>query len=209
MNSVGTLWIFALMFLICADVAGRYLFNAPIKGAAEMVGYSIVTAVFLQMASTLRAGRFTRVEMLIEPMQASRPAAAHGFNAVFSLLGAAVFGIATWGTWPKLEAAWRTDEITGTPGVFTFIIWPFIAVIVFGAAVTAVEFLIQFQQSARRTARSWRGSRPWPPIAIAAGVLAAAGGTVAVFDLSNLQLGILGCICMVVFSSAACTSAWS
>ena len=63
MNSVGSLWIFALMFLICADVAGRYLFNAPIKGAAEMVGYSIVTAVFLQMASTLRAGRLTRVEL--------------------------------------------------------------------------------------------------------------------------------------------------
>jgi len=62
MNSVGTLWVFALMFLICADVAGRYLLNAPIKGAAEMVGYSIVTAVFLQMASTLRAGRFTRAE---------------------------------------------------------------------------------------------------------------------------------------------------
>ena len=72
MNSVGTLWVFALMFLICADVAGRYLFNAPIQGAAEMVGYSIVTAVFLQMASTLRAGRFTRVEMLIEPLEARR-----------------------------------------------------------------------------------------------------------------------------------------
>ena len=66
MNGVGTLWIFVLMFIICADVTGRYLFNAPIKGAAEMVGYSIVTAVFLQLASTLRVGRFTRVEMLIE-----------------------------------------------------------------------------------------------------------------------------------------------
>jgi C4-dicarboxylate transporter DctM subunit len=199
MNSVGTLWIFALMFLICADVTGRYLFNAPIKGAAEMVGYSIVTAVFLQMASTLRAGRFTRVELLFEPMQVKRPAAAHAFNALFSLLGAAVFGIMTWGTWPKLRDAWATDEITGTPGVFAFIIWPFIGVIVFGAAVTAVEFFVQFWDAARQAARSWRGSKPWPQIAIALGVLGAPAATVAAFDLSNLQLGVLGCICMVVF----------
>lgn len=199
MNSAGTLWIFALMFLICADVAGRYLFSAPIKGAAEMVGYSIVAAVFLQMASTLRARRFTRVELLFEPMRAKRPAAAHGFDALFSLLGAAVFGVMTWGTWPKLESAWRTDEITGTPGVFTFIIWPFIAVVVGGAAVTAVEFAIQFFDAARRAARTWRASRPWPPIGIALAVLAAAGGIVAAFDLSNLQLGLLGCVCMVVF----------
>src|SRR5687768_6641967 len=128
LNSVGTLWIFALMFLICADVAGRYLFGAPIKGAAEMVGYSIVAAVFLQMASTLRAGRFTRVELLFEPMQAKRPAAAAGFDSLFNLLGAAVFAVAAWGTWPKLRDAWLTDEITGTPGVFTFTVWPFIAV---------------------------------------------------------------------------------
>ena len=44
MNSAGTFWIFCLMFIICADVVGRYVFNAPIRGAAEMVGYSIVTA---------------------------------------------------------------------------------------------------------------------------------------------------------------------
>ena len=167
MNSVGTLWIFALMFLICADVAGRYLFNAPIKGAAEMVGYSIVAAVFLQMASTLRAGRFTRVEMLIEPLEARRPAAGHSFNAVYHLVGAAVFAVITWGTWPKLADAWANDEITGTPGVFVFLIWPFLAVVVLGAAVTAVEFLMQF--SAPRAAPRPRGaaSAAWPPFGAA------------------------------------------
>ena len=203
MNSVGTLWIFALMFLICADVAGRYLFNAPIKGAAEMVGYSIVTAVFLQMASTLRAGRFTRVELFFEPMAARRPAAAHSFETVFSLLGAATFALITWGTWPKLRDAWATDEITGTPGVFDFTIWPFLAVIVFGAAVTAVEFALQFVQSASRAAASWRRPAPgersgWPPILLAAAVLAAAAA-ISTLDLSNLEIGLLGCACMVLF----------
>jgi tripartite ATP-independent transporter DctM subunit len=202
MNSVGTLWVFALMFLICADVAGRYLFSAPIKGAAEMVGYSIVTAVFLQMASTLHAGRFTRVELIIDPLEAGRPAAGFAFGALFNLLGATVFAVIVWGTWPKLRDAWATDEITGTPGVFTFVIWPFLAVIVLGAAVTCAEFVVRFVTAARRAAVAWRrpspGDRsPWPAV----GAYAAATAIVAVIaaqDLTNAQYGMLGVGCMVL-----------
>jgi tripartite ATP-independent transporter DctM subunit len=202
MASVGTLWILGLMFLICGDVAGRYLFNAPILGAAEMVGYSIVTAVFLQMASALHAGRFTRVELLFGPMEAKRPAAAHTFNALFDLLGAAVFAVIVWGTWPKLAHAWRTDEITGTPGVFTFRIWPFIGVIVLGAAVTAIEFAVQSLQALRRAVAAWLRPPPgtrsgWPPIGAALAFLAAAAA-VSTLGLSNLQLGVFGVVCMVL-----------
>jgi tripartite ATP-independent transporter DctM subunit len=196
MNSVGTLWVFALMFLICADVAGRYLFNAPINGAAEMVGYSIVTAVFLQMASTLRAGRFTRVEILMEHLEARRPAAGHTFNAVYHLLGFAVFALIAWGTWPKLADAWTYDEITGTPGVFVFVIWPFLAVIVAGAAVTALEFLIQLAQSAVRAARAWRAQPQWAALRIAAAVLALFAASLFL-GLSNAQLGLLGVAAMM------------
>ncbi len=202
MNSVGTFWVFALMFLICADVAGRYLFSAPIKGAAEMVGYSIVAAVFLQMASALHAGRFTRVELLIEPLEANRPAAAHSFNALFNLLGAAVFAVIVWGTWPKLEYAWRTDEITGTPGVFDFRIWPFLAVIVLGAAVTCGEFALRVVRAVQRAAAAWRrpapGDRsPWPAIAAYAAA-AVVAGVVGAQDLGNMQYGMLGVGCMVL-----------
>jgi tripartite ATP-independent transporter DctM subunit len=202
MNGVGTLWIFGLMLLICADVAGRYLFNAPINGAAEMVGYSIVTVVFLQMASTLRVGRFTRVELLIEPLEARRPAAARSFNALFSLLGAVIFGLITWSTWPKLRDAFANGEIAGTPGVFTFLIWPFLAAIVLGAAVTAVEFALQFGRSLRGAVAAWRRSARgeqsgWPPVAIALALLAAAVA-VSFLNLSNLQFGAVGVAWMIV-----------
>ena len=198
MNSAGTLWIFALMFLICADVAGRYLFSAPIKGAAEMVGYSIVAAVFLQMASTLRVGRFTRVELLIEPLEARRPAAGHAFNAVYHLTGAVVFAVITWGTWPKLADAWTNDEITGTPGVFVFLIWPFLAVVVLGAAITAVEFLIQFFGAATRAAGAWHARPQWPVVGTALGALAAVSAFALIVDLSNPQIGLFSVACMVL-----------
>ena len=140
LTHLGSIALALLMFLTVADVFGRYVLNAPIKGAAEMVGYSIVTAVFLQMASTLRAGRFTRVELLIEPLEARRPGAAHAFNALYHLVGAAMFALVTWGTWPKLADAWAYDEITGTPGVFAFVIWPFLAAVATSAMFIAVIF---------------------------------------------------------------------
>lgn len=202
MNSAGALWILALMLLICADVAGRYLFSAPIKGAAEMVGYSIVTAVFLQMASTLRAGRFTRVELFIEPLEASRPAAAHALNALYRLVGAAVFGLVTWGTWPKLADAWAHDEITGTPGVFVFLIWPFLAAIVLGAAVTAVEFVAQAAQSARRSVQAWRGTAPWPPLAVAFGLAASVAAFIALAEPTSAEVGLIGVGAMILLLAA-------
>jgi C4-dicarboxylate transporter DctM subunit len=202
MNSAGALWILALMLLICADVAGRYLLDAPIKGAAEMVGYSIVTAVFLQMPSTLRAGRFTRIEMLIEPLEARRPGAAHVLNALYHLTGAAVFAGIAGATWPKLRDAWAHDEITGTPGVFVFLIWPFLAAIVLGAAVTAAEFLVQFAAAAGRAARTWRqGGRKassWPTLACAFATLAVLAAWAGLIDMTNAQLGLFAVACMVV-----------
>jgi C4-dicarboxylate transporter, DctM subunit len=192
MNSVGTMWLFCLTFVICADVAGRYLFGAPIQGAAEIVGYSVVTALFLQFANTLRVGRFARVEVLIEHLEERRPGAAAFLNALFALSGAVMFGLIAWGTWPRFEHAWSTGEVTGTPGVFTFRLWPFFAVIVLGAAATCLEFLIQLATAFRRGA-----VRPgWKAFAaVMVGIAAAA--LVASADLANIGIG-LACIALLV-----------
>jgi tripartite ATP-independent transporter DctM subunit len=193
MNSVGTVWLFCLTFVICADVAGRYLFDAPIQGAAEIVGYSVVTALFLQLANTLQAGRFTRVEVVIERLQAARPAAASFLNALFALAGALMFGLITWGTWPRFEQAWSADEITGTPGVFTFRVWPFFGVIVVGAAATGIVFVIQFVRALGRGAL-----RPGWTAFLAVVMLLAAVPLVWSAGVSNIQVGLFAIVCLVV-----------
>ena len=48
LNAAGVMWIFALMFLITADIIGRAAFNHPIAGVTEMVSLSLVACVFLQ-----------------------------------------------------------------------------------------------------------------------------------------------------------------
>ena len=193
MNSVGTAWLFCLTFVICADVAGRYLFGAPIQGAAEIVGYSVVAALFLQFANALQAGRFTRVEVVIERLQARRPQAAAFMNAIFALAGAAMFGLIAWGTWPRLEQAWSSGEITGTPGVFSFRVWPFFGVIVLGAAVTCAEFLIRLGRAIGRGA-----AHPgWPAFA-AVLALVAAVAVASTAGLTNIQIGLFAIVCLVV-----------
>jgi tripartite ATP-independent transporter DctM subunit len=203
MNSLGTFWVFCLMFLICTEITGRFAFNYPIRGVSEIIGYSIVTAVFLQFANTLRAGRFTRAELLIDWLEKRRPAAGATFMALFHLLGAAVFGFITYGTYPKFVNAWVENEVTGVPGEFTFIIWPFLGIIVLGAGATTVEFAIQFLGSVRTVIAAIRRREAdqkfgWPALLGYAAFVVAAGW-IGTGDLSNVQIGLLSIVCMLVF----------
>jgi C4-dicarboxylate transporter, DctM subunit len=203
MNSLGTFWVFMLMFLICAEITGRFVFNYPIRGVSEIVGYSIVTAVFLQFANTLHAGRFTRAELLIEWLEKRRTVAGFSFMALFYLLGATAFGFVTYGTYPKFVTAWVENEITGVPGDFTFLIWPFLGIIVIGAGATTVEFMIQFFGAARVVIEKIRNRAQsdrsgWPAMAGFVAFVAIAGW-IAAGDLTNVQIGLLSIVAMLVF----------
>ena len=65
MNSIGTAWVFVLLIIINLDIGGRALFNHPIRGVPEIVALSIVACVFLQIAHTLKVGRLTRSDILL------------------------------------------------------------------------------------------------------------------------------------------------
>ncbi|MGI9381085.1 MAG: hypothetical protein ACR2OW_15680, partial [Methyloligellaceae bacterium] len=60
-NSIGSVWVFLLVVLVCADAAGRTLsftgYTAPIKGVIELVEVSIIVIVFTQLSDTVRVGR--------------------------------------------------------------------------------------------------------------------------------------------------------
>ena len=56
LNAAGVIGIFALMFLIAADITARTLFDDPIAGVTEMVSLSLVALVASELL-TRRAGR--------------------------------------------------------------------------------------------------------------------------------------------------------
>ena len=193
------------MFLICADITGRTLFNSPIRGVPEMVSLSIVGCVFLQLANTLHVGRITRAEVLIEWLEKHRPGAGAFYNLIFDLTGALVFALISFGTWPVFTRAFETAEFAGVEGDFTVPVWPIKLIIVVGAAATALEYLINSLSDARRlagrgrpVARTIRDSgRAWP-FMVGLLLVLLTGAAIGQADLSSTAIGLSSILGMLV-----------
>jgi TRAP-type C4-dicarboxylate transport system permease small subunit len=158
LNAVGSAWIFALMLLVCADIVGRFVFNAPISGVAEIAGFSVVAITFMQLPEAVRSRRLARADMLIGRLHVAVPRLAAAMEAVFALLGAAVFAALLWASGTGLAHSWRTDDRFGVQQVFTLPKWPIWLIVLVGSACVFAAFLAQ----AWADARARGASRPPP-----------------------------------------------
>ena len=176
LNGAGVVWVFALMFLICADITARTVFDNPIAGVTEMVSLSLVASVFLQLGNAVMGGRLMHVEMFVTPLEARRPMLANDWQMLLSAIGIAMFAVIAVGAWPDLITSWRTAEFAGVEGIFKIEVWPIKLLLVFGSAVAALEL---GRQLAVRAAKSLAGAGAAirllaPSVAVAAVSLVAA-----------------------------------
>jgi tripartite ATP-independent transporter DctM subunit len=139
MNGAGVVWTFALMFLICADIFGRTVFDSPIRGVAEMVSLSLVASVFLQLAYAVHQQRLTRAEFLFNKIQSSDPKLASDWSGVLSLFAFAMCLVIAIGIYPDFLRAFRTAEFAGVQGIFAVHVWPIKLLILLGALAAAFE----------------------------------------------------------------------
>jgi TRAP-type mannitol/chloroaromatic compound transport system permease small subunit len=153
LNVVGTILILVMAVAVNADVIGRDFFNHPIPGVLEFLGLSIVAVVFLQMANTLREDRHVSNDLLMRLVAGSYPRFAAVVYLIFDLIGAALMMIIIVYVWPLLMLDYRGGYYSGTAGVIEIPIWPFKAVIIVGAAATAIQF---FAQGCRRILLTYR-----------------------------------------------------
>lgn len=153
LNGVGSAVIGAVMLLMCADVLMRNLLNQPIDGVAELVATSITVIVFLQLPATLRHGRMSRADLFIDPFVARNPRAGRRLRALFSIGGVVACAVIAYATWPVLQLSWEEREFWGIEGVFTFPSWPMRAIVLLGAALTAVQYLLLSVQDFTEAAR--------------------------------------------------------
>lgn len=151
-NAVATAWILLLMVLIVADVVGRNTLGAPIAGVPEMVKYSIVGIVFLQIAHTHRVGAMIRSDGILARVARARPRLGAALDALAQVLGAALTLVIAWTALPRLDRAWTRGEYEGAAGHFLLPVWPFIALVILGSALLALSFLIAGARAARRAA---------------------------------------------------------
>lgn len=143
LNALGSIWILGLMLLVCSDILMRSFFNAPVAGVPEMVAFSIVGIVFLQLAHTLRTGSLTRSEMLLNALETRAPALRRVLLFLFNLAGATLLALTLWYFLPSLTQAWSRPErnFMGNPGFFRIPTWPLYALMALGMAATIAQFL--------------------------------------------------------------------
>lgn len=141
LNSMGTVFIFALVVMINLDVISRFLFNSPIDGVTELVELSIVAIVFLQLGDAVRTGRLTRSEGLYSRLQERYPRFAHVLGAIFDIAGAAFFVTIILGGIPRFIDAWERDYFSGIRGIFIVPVWPVRLILVIGSLTVVFVFL--------------------------------------------------------------------
>lgn len=141
MNGAGVVWVFALTFLICADITGRTLFDSPLQAVPEIVALSLIACVFLQLAFAVHGGRLTRADILLSQIRQRNAGVAGGLERFFAIAGALVLLAMTAGAWPDFLRAFRTSEFVGVEGIYTLPITPIKFIVVLGAATAALSFL--------------------------------------------------------------------
>ncbi|MDH4188646.1 MAG: TRAP transporter large permease subunit [Betaproteobacteria bacterium] len=141
LSALGSLWIFAIMLLICGDIAGRALFNTPIQRTPELVALSVPCLVFLQLPQVIRAGRMIHADLILRVIEQRAAFAGHLYGLLFALAGITVFGVVLLWTVPDLLGAIRTAEFAGVEGAYAVIVWPFKLAVVIGAAFAALSFV--------------------------------------------------------------------
>lgn len=151
-NVCGSLLILGLTMLIGLDVAGRNLADAPISGVPEIVSLSIVAIVFLQVPQSLRSGRMTRSDSLINALSSRAPRIGRAVETVFDIVAIAAVGAIVYATWPILVQAWRRSVFIGAVGDFTAPVWPVKVTIVLGGTLLALQFAARIVRRFRRPA---------------------------------------------------------
>ncbi len=140
--AIGTLWILALMLLVVADVVGRNFLDSPITGVAEFASRSVASIVFLTLAAAICGGRMTRSDFVPRLLGTRAPGLVKALEVGNALLGVLLFAALAAIGWPELAQSWRGNEYFGVQGVATMAAWPFRALLVGGAAMAALSYLL-------------------------------------------------------------------
>lgn len=166
-NAIGTGVIFFLVAIMNADVVARGFFHAPMRGVVEMVIFSLILIVFLQLPDVVRSDRLTRSDGFLTVMGGQNPIVGDVLSRVINAAAGIFMAMIAWTVWPEfLEAfetchfftppefgapptgefvvdfrdAWNRCEYFGTPGIFTAPWWPARLAIAFSVTLCAIIF---------------------------------------------------------------------
>ena len=166
-NAVGTAVIFLLVGIMNVDVIARGVFHAPVRGVVEVVIFSMVLIVFLQLPDVVRNNRLTRSDGFLVFAQDRYPGISNVLSRSIDAIAAVFMALIAWTVWPEflesigschfitppefgapptgefwadLKTAFARCEYFGTPGIFTAPWWPAKLAIFFSVTLCAIIF---------------------------------------------------------------------
>lgn len=141
-NAAGTFVVILLIIVVNYDIIARGMFNKPFLGAVEVVQFSMVLIVFLQLPDVIRVGRLTRSDGFLGLLGRRNSTAGRTLSRFIDLVSALFMAIVAIAIWPEFVEMWESQDFFGVPGVFTAPWWPIKLVIFLSACLCVVHFLL-------------------------------------------------------------------
>lgn len=141
LNLLSAVILFALMFYVTAEVAMRYLFNAPLPGHLEATQLFIAPAVFLALSWVQARRGHVGMDLLHERLAPRGRAAVDCLTLAIALV---TFLTITWFSWQSTLSAWEVGDITPTANLRT---WWSKGAVPLGAALLCVRLLMQLVEN--------------------------------------------------------------
>lgn len=137
--------VLLMMLHVMADVIGKYVFNAPLPGTAEVVAaYYMIGCVFLPLAWVEASGGSIVVEVIYEKC----PVAVQGLMLkAADLISAIYYAILGWFSWGVAMRAFRVGETVD--GIWRITTWPAKFMLPLGFAIAVVVILLRLFFGAR------------------------------------------------------------
>ena len=140
-NAAGTLVVILLIAVVNYDIIARGVFNKPFLGAVEVVQFSMVLIVFLQLPDVARVGRLTRSDGFLGFLGRRNKSAGRAMSRLIDACSAAFMLIIAIAIWPEFIEMWESKDYFGVPGVFTAPWWPVKLVIFISASLCALLYV--------------------------------------------------------------------
>jgi TRAP-type C4-dicarboxylate transport system permease small subunit len=138
LHILAAIWLCLIAMTIVVDVFGRFVFNSPLTGTAEIVANSVVSIAFLQIPFAIRTYGMLRTTVVLDLLG---PAGRRVFNICTYLLGVAVFLAIAYASWEPMLFSWSIGEYEGE-GALRVPTYPVRTFIVAMSVIAAVAYLL-------------------------------------------------------------------
>lgn len=141
-----------MMLPTVADICGRLLFNAPLRGAFEFTGLVMAFVIYLGIPYAQTDRTHVRVSFLVDRMSLTTQRSVEVLVQLFSV---AVTALVLYATTAQAVYSVRVGEYMY--GSTRFPMWPSRILVAFGLLFLGLQFLVDFLRSVRQLRQEKRG----------------------------------------------------